>query len=857
MLCPAKATDFAVGDDAALRNAITNAANGDTITFTSNIALSAALPQVTQSLTINGSNFTLSGENRHRGLVVQSGTVAVNNLAIVGAIAQGGNGGDGGGGGGGGAGLGGALFVASGANVTISDVTFRGNRAQGGNGGEPIFQIDPLGGGGGGGGGMFGGDFRGNGRNGDARAGGAGGRGGGGSGSDRDMRLGLSDATFGGGGGGGSSATFVRDPRFGPVDFGGQGGRGGFGGGGGGGNGPGLGGFGGGQGGGLADAGFGGVSRDFGGGGGAGLGGAIFVQEGGGLTVTGNFDVFENTGEGGRAGKNALDGGDLGSGIFLHGNGMLFLAPAAGQTQTIGDDIADMTGVNDQQFGRSGVHGAGSWTLVKNGNGTTILGGNNRYTGGTVINGGVLQGSPLNLNGNITNNATLLFVGSGTYAGDITGIGTLTEEKTEVLRLTGANSYTGGTTVLGGVLVGNTESLQGQIANFSVIEFDQPNDGTYAGQMSGTGVLTKTGAGTLRLTGTNTYSGGTSVNAGTLRGNTVSLQGNIGISNGASLIFDQAGNGIYAGDLSGGGTFRKEGAGELTLMGTNNTHSGRMEVTGGTLHVGSDVALSTGTLTLDGGALRASETFRRDRPVRIGDLGGTISVDPGKTLTLSFVINQGSSLTKAGDGTLAIVEGNFFDNGSIVINGGTMQATADSISGVANVSFASGPGTSVPRSLIFDQAQDGAIRTTISGDGRLIKTGAGELRLFGENTYSAGTTVSAGRLRGTTDSLQGNIVNNATVIFDQNVDGTYAGAMSGSGRLIKKGTGGSADRHQQRRRRHDGQCRRARCQRHADQQRHRQRRHAERQRQHHRHRDNNGGEIAPGTRSASSPSPAA
>ena len=73
------------------------------------------------------------------------------------------------------------------------------------------------------------------------------------------------------------------------------------------------------------------------------------------------------------------------------------------------------------------------------------------------------------------------------------------------LILTGANSYSGGTTVSGGVLQGKTTSLQGNILNNAAVVFDQGTAGTYAGNMSGSGALTKTGAGTLILSGTNSY----------------------------------------------------------------------------------------------------------------------------------------------------------------------------------------------------------------------------------------------------------------------------------------------------------------------------------------------------------------
>ena len=115
---PAFATDFMVNSDATLRAALTNAVAGDSITFAANISTVSDLPTITQNLTVNGNNFTLSGASSAApgtsGLFVFSGTVAINNLTISQVTAQGGAGGNGGGGG---AGLGGALFVAAGANV--------------------------------------------------------------------------------------------------------------------------------------------------------------------------------------------------------------------------------------------------------------------------------------------------------------------------------------------------------------------------------------------------------------------------------------------------------------------------------------------------------------------------------------------------------------------------------------------------------------------------------------------------------------------------------------------------------------------------------------------------------------------
>ena len=106
--------------------------------------------------------------------------------------------------------------------------------------------------------------------------------------------------------------------------------------------------------------------------------------------------------------------------------------------------------------------------------------------------------------------------------------------------------------------------------------------------------------------------------------------------------------------------------------------------------------------------------------------------------------------------------------------------------------------SSVLASNFTIQSQGGTIDTfgydveiagAMSGSGQLIKTGVGTLNLSGANTYSGGTLVSAGRLSGDTASLQGAIVNNAQVEFTQASDGTFAGSMAGSGAFYKSGAG--------------------------------------------------------------------
>lgn len=289
-------------------------------------------------------------------------------------------------------------------------------------------------------------------------------------------------------------------------------------------------------------------------------------------------------------------------------NGTLFIGSGAGAGTLTADSVILGTAGSSVQFNHTGtttfsavVSGTGS--LTKAGAGTTTLTGANTYTGGTTVNGGILQGSTTSLQGNITNNAAVSFdqAINGTYAGAITGTGSLTKAGTGTTILTGANNYTGGTTVNGGILQGNTTSLQGNIANNSAVNFDQAAAGTYADVMSGTGALTKTGAGNLSITGVQTYTGATNVNAGTLSVNGSIAGSSINVNNGATL----GGNGTLGNTAiaSGGVLAPGNSIGTLTVNGNVTFAAGsiyRVEVDAAG---NNDRINATGTATLNGGTV--------------------------------------------------------------------------------------------------------------------------------------------------------------------------------------------------------------------------------------------------------------
>ena len=132
----------------------------------------------------------------------------------------------------------------------------------------------------------------------------------------------------------------------------------------------------------------------------------------------------------------------------------------------------------------------------------------------------------------------------------------------------------------------------------TVVVFD--NDGLiFSGDISGEGRLIKTGTGTTELTGLASYSGGTEVLDGTLRGNLGNLQGQIDLFNGASLVIAQATNGTFGGtiDSPSPSSVDKLGSGVVTFLNTQ-PFSGDLNVAGGGVYFSAGASLPNAGLTI-------------------------------------------------------------------------------------------------------------------------------------------------------------------------------------------------------------------------------------------------------------------
>ncbi|WP_279387970.1 choice-of-anchor U domain-containing protein [Thiobaca trueperi] len=353
---------------------------------------------------------------------------------------------------------------------------------------------------------------------------------------------------------------------------------------------------------------------------------------------------------------------------------------------------------------------------------------------------------------------------AGSYAADLADGGGL--DLREALALAGGGGKTIG---FDAGLSGQTITLGGGYAVAAGTTFDADTVGT----------LTITGQ-TLSLAGAFSVTNGT--------GDTLTINSHLADNGSDTSALTKNG----AGTLVLGGTNNTSSTGLNTIMAS----AGRLQISAAT-NLGTDgVTLSGGvTFATAGNTLTATNTFAIDTG------GAFFNQTGGGHLTLSNQVSGDGLLTKTGGGSMTLSGNNDALAGGVTINNGTVNATSTVESlGYGSVTLGGGmlvltdAGTiandiTVSGAATISNSDAVTLSGVISGSGILTKTGAGNLTLAGANTYSGGTTVSSGTLIGTSTSLQGAMTNNATVEFAQAADGTYSGIMSGTGGLTKTGAG--------------------------------------------------------------------
>ncbi|EBU8000281.1 fibronectin-binding autotransporter adhesin ShdA, partial [Salmonella enterica subsp. enterica serovar Carno] len=282
----------------------------------------------------------------------------------------------------------------------------------------------------------------------------------------------------------------------------------------------------------------------------------------------------------------------------------------------------------------------GEGQIVKSGSDELIVTGDNNYSGGTTISGGTLTADHADsLGSGDIDNSGVLKVGEGELENTLFGSGSLVKTGTGELTLSGDNSYSGGTTITGGMLIADhADSLgTGAVANSGVL---QVGEGDLENTLSGSGSLVKTGTGELTLSGDNSYSGGTTITGGTLTADHADSLGSGDIDNSGVL---KVGEGELKNTLSGSGSLVKTGTGELTLSG-DNTYSGGTTISDGTLIADHADSLGTGAIA-NSGVLQVGE----------GELENTLS--------------GSGSLVKTGTGELTLSGDNSYSGGTTISDG--------------------------------------------------------------------------------------------------------------------------------------------------------------------------------------------
>lgn len=473
--------------------------------------------------------------------------------------------------------------------------------------------------------------------------------------------------------------------------------------------------------------------------------------------------------------------------------------------------------VNGANLTVGGVISGSGFSLTKAGAGNLVLGGANAYSGGTTLSEGTLT---LNNSGS---SGTTSAIGTGTFT--IAG-GTLdnTSGSAVTLSTNNAQSWNGDFAFTGT----NDLNLGTGAVTMNANRIVTVNSGnlTVGGAISGSTAsfsLTKAGAGTLVLGGSNAYTGATTINAGTLRTSTANVINDasaVSIASGAAfalggsdtvasisgagnitlgsntLTFGDSTNQTVSGTISGTGALVKNGGGAITLSG-NNAYSGGTTISTGTIKIGDNNALGTGSLKLGVSGTTASITFTStdstDRTISnslttfagsnwnttfgsagTGNLtfGNTTSVALGSSRT--FTVNNtwtsfanaftgtGDGITKNGTGTLILLGANSY-TGASTINAGTLQLG----NGGSTGSLSTLSAITVNATLAFNRTntitQGTDFAAVISGTGALIQAGSGNLILSGANSYTGATTINAGVLRASNNTSLGTTAGGATV----------------------------------------------------------------------------------------------
>ncbi len=505
---------------------------------------------------------------------------------------------------------------------------------------------------------------------------------------------------------------------------------------------------------------------------------------------------------------------------------------SSGTIISLADSGAEVSGVISGSGGFT-KKGAGSLTMkgintftgvTQVDAGTLQLGAAGVLSDSTTVNLANTSGALFNLNGfnetiaalsgggssggNVSLGSGTLTLGNGTsttYSGVISGTGSVVKQGTGTLTVSGTNSYTGSTTINAGTLKlgasnvipnasdltvalsatfdvnGKSETIDGldgagtvtssTIATLTVGANNQSSS-TLSGPVTGFLNLSKSGSGVQTLNGENTYSGTTTISAGTLAvgnskalggtssGTTVASGATLQVSNNitvaepitslAGTLTNVSGTNIWSGDINvSTAVFYVEAdstlilSGKLTGTNWTKTGSGKLQLTKTTNSYTGTTTISTGELELG-----AADVIPDTSEVTLADVSGAFLDLNGFNETIGNLLGGGTN------------------GGGVTLGSGTLttgNSTTTSYSGV------------------------------ISGSGGLTKQGTSRILLYGANTYTGPTTINAGIIRigadeRLSDSTDITVASGAVFNlggFSETIDGLYG---SGTVNSYQSGT---------------------------------------------------------------------